>query len=85
MQLFKARLRNRRAPRIPSRFLRPLGHWSALNQYNLHLTIRFLGHVDRSLAEGIAERVVLAAPKGFDVELGALGMFKRGKLAREPE
>ncbi|TMF39008.1 MAG: RNA 2',3'-cyclic phosphodiesterase [Chloroflexi bacterium] len=60
--------------------LAPEFRWTPAD--NLHLTIRFLGHVDRSLAEGIAERVVLAAPKGFDVELGALGMFKRGKLAR---
>ena len=49
---------------------------------NLHLTIRFLGHVEEALAAGIAERVDAAGPAAFDLELGELGTFKRGRLAR---
>ena len=49
---------------------------------NLHLTIRFLGHVPPSLAQGIAERVEAAATPAFDLGLGDLGTFKRGRLAR---
>jgi len=49
---------------------------------NLHLTIRFLGHVEPSLAEGIADRIVAAKPLRFDVQLGETGAFKRGKMAR---
>jgi 2'-5' RNA ligase len=49
---------------------------------NLHLTLRFLGHVDLSLAEGIADGVTESRPGGFHVSLGELGMFKRGRLAR---
>ena len=49
---------------------------------NLHLTIRFLGHVAMSLAEGVAERVELSRPRGFEVRLGGAGVFKRGRMAR---
>ena len=49
---------------------------------NLHLTIRFLGHVEASLAEGVADRVEAATPGAFELELGAVGTFKRGRLAR---
>jgi RNA 2',3'-cyclic 3'-phosphodiesterase len=49
---------------------------------NLHLTIRFLGHVEVSLAEGIADRLVQAGLEGFDITLGDLGTFRRGRLAR---
>jgi RNA 2',3'-cyclic 3'-phosphodiesterase len=49
---------------------------------NLHLTVRFLGHVERTVAETIAERLVDAKPKSFDIELGEVGAFKRGRLAR---
>ncbi|HEY0831745.1 MAG TPA: RNA 2',3'-cyclic phosphodiesterase [Candidatus Dormibacteraeota bacterium] len=49
---------------------------------NLHLTIRFLGQVDQPLAEGIAERLEDRGLKGFDLQLGKLGTFKRGRLAR---
>ena len=49
---------------------------------NLHLTIRFLGHVQRSLAEGIADRLAAAAVNGFDMQLGPVGSFKRGQMAR---
>lgn len=49
---------------------------------NLHLTIRFLGHVAPSVAQGIAARVEAAATPGFDLGLGDLGTFRRGRLAR---
>jgi RNA 2',3'-cyclic 3'-phosphodiesterase len=49
---------------------------------NAHLTIRFLGHVEPSLAEGIADRLEGLDLRGFDVGLGGLGAFKRGRLAR---
>ena len=49
---------------------------------NLHLTIRFLGHVEGSRAEGIASRLAEASLMGFDLKLGGMGTFKRGRLAR---
>jgi len=49
---------------------------------NLHLTIRFLGHVELALGEGIADRLAAANLHAFDLELGELGTFKRGRLAR---
>jgi RNA 2',3'-cyclic 3'-phosphodiesterase len=49
---------------------------------NLHLTIRFLGHVEGSLAEGIAGRLAEAGLRAFDLQLGELGTFKRGRLVR---
>lgn len=49
---------------------------------NLHLTVRFIGGVERDIVEGIADRVEARAPTGFDVELGDLGTFKRGRLVR---
>lgn len=49
---------------------------------NLHLTIRFLGHVEGSLADGIAGRLAEAGLNAFDLKLGEMGTFKRGRLAR---
>jgi 2'-5' RNA ligase len=49
---------------------------------NLHLTLRFLGHVELALAEGIADGVAANGPAAFEVRLGELGTFKRGRLAR---
>ncbi len=49
---------------------------------NLHLTLRFVGSVDRGLVEGIAERLDGLALPSFELELGELGMFKRGRLVR---
>jgi 2'-5' RNA ligase len=54
--------------------------WSATS--NLHLTLRFLGGVDRAVAEGIADRLGENGGPSFELELGALGSFKRGRLAR---
>ena len=49
---------------------------------NLHLTVRFLGHVELAMAEGIADRVAASGPRAFDLQLGDLGTFRRGRLAR---
>jgi 2'-5' RNA ligase len=49
---------------------------------NLHLTIRFLGQVDQTLAQGIAARLEDRGLIGIDLQLGELGTFKRGRLAR---
>ena len=49
---------------------------------NLHLTVRFLGHVDAALAEAVADRLEDAHLTGFDLQLGDVGAFKRGRLAR---
>ena len=49
---------------------------------NLHLTIRFLGHLEQAVAEGIADRLGDDPQAGFDVRLDGTGTFKRGRLAR---
>ncbi len=49
---------------------------------NLHLTIRFIGSVERERVEGIADRLDALMLPGFDLEAGDLGAFKRGRLAR---
>jgi len=49
---------------------------------NLHLTVRFIGGVDRALVEDIADRVAKPRLAGFDLALGDLGTFKRGRLVR---
>ncbi len=49
---------------------------------NLHLTVRFVGSVDRGVVEGIADRLDGRGLHGFDLELGELGAFKRGRLVR---
>ncbi len=56
----------------------PRFRWS--DPHNLHLTIRFVGSVEREVVERIAGR--LDAGHGFDVALGELGTFRRGRLAR---
>ena len=48
----------------------------------LHITVRFLGHLEQSVAEGISDRVADTQPGGFDLALGDIGLFKRGRLAR---
>lgn len=49
---------------------------------NLHLTVRFIGHVERELVEGIADRLALISLPAFDLDLGDLGTFRRGRLVR---
>jgi RNA 2',3'-cyclic 3'-phosphodiesterase len=49
---------------------------------NLHLTIRFIGPVEREVVDDIALRLVDLDLTGFDIELGDLGVFKRGRRVR---
>jgi 2'-5' RNA ligase len=49
---------------------------------NLHVTVRFLGQVEQALAEGIANRLAVLELPAFELRLGSLGAFKRGRLAR---
>lgn len=49
---------------------------------NLHLTVRFLGQVEMLVAEAIADRVDAAGLHTVDLELGEVGSFNRGRLAR---
>lgn len=49
---------------------------------NLHLTIRFLGHVEQPVTEEIADHLEDLGLRAFDVRLGDLGIFKRSRLAR---
>jgi 2'-5' RNA ligase len=49
---------------------------------NLHLTVRFIGSIELSVAEGIADRVAQRHLAGFELELGDVGTFKRGRLVR---
>lgn len=49
---------------------------------NLHLTVRFIGTVERGLVEGIADRLDGNAGATIELALGAVGTFKRSRLAR---
>jgi len=49
---------------------------------NLHLTIRFMGQVAASVAEGIADRLAEQPLVAFMLELGDVGTFKRARLVR---
>lgn len=49
---------------------------------NLHLTVRFIGSVESGLVDGIARNLETAGLRGFEMELGDLGTFKRGRLVR---
>jgi RNA 2',3'-cyclic 3'-phosphodiesterase len=49
---------------------------------NLHLTVRFIGNVERPVVDGIAGRMDELGLPAFDLELGELGTFKRGRLVR---
>ena len=49
---------------------------------NLHLTIRFVGNVERGLVESVADTLVQHPLVAFDMELGDVGAFGRGRAAR---
>jgi 2'-5' RNA ligase len=49
---------------------------------NLHMTIRFIGSVELSVAEGIADRLSAGPPAGFALELGDVDTFKRSRMVR---
>lgn len=58
------------------------GDFRWVSRDNLHLTLRFVGGVERGLVEGIAARAEQEAGGAFSVALGAMGTFRRGALAR---
>ncbi len=49
---------------------------------NLHLTVRFIGSVDRMVLERVADRLDDLRLPAFELELGDVGTFKRGRLVR---
>jgi 2'-5' RNA ligase len=49
---------------------------------NLHLTIRFVGSIERVLVDDIARRLGQIDLRGFEIELGDVGAFKRGSRVR---
>jgi 2'-5' RNA ligase len=49
---------------------------------NLHMTVRFIGSVERDIAESIADRLAGRELAGFELGLGEVGTFKRARLAR---
>ena len=55
----------------------PAFRWS--DPRNLHLTVRFIGSVERDVVERIASRLELDAGAPFEVRLGGVGAFKRGR------
>jgi 2'-5' RNA ligase len=49
---------------------------------NLHLTIRFIGNVERDVVDRVAERLDELPLRAFELGLGEVGTFKRGRLVR---
>ncbi|TMB90093.1 MAG: RNA 2',3'-cyclic phosphodiesterase [Chloroflexi bacterium] len=49
---------------------------------NLHLTVRFVGNVDLSIVEAVADALAEQSPPGFELGLGAPGTFGRGRAVR---
>jgi 2'-5' RNA ligase len=49
---------------------------------NLHITIRFVGSVDRRLVEEVADSLAGLALAGFELEVGEIGAFGRGRTVR---
>ncbi|TMB45265.1 MAG: RNA 2',3'-cyclic phosphodiesterase [Chloroflexi bacterium] len=49
---------------------------------NLHLTLRFIGTIERELIGSIADRLADSRLSSFELGLGELGTFKRGRLVR---
>jgi 2'-5' RNA ligase len=60
--------------------LAPEFRWAGAD--NLHLTLRFMGSVEQPVAEGIADRLQGTLGAAFEVALGEVGTFRRGRLAR---
>jgi RNA 2',3'-cyclic 3'-phosphodiesterase len=58
----------------------PEFRWTPID--NLHLTIRFIGSVERAAVDQVASRLDQLHLDGFELELGEVGTFKRGRLAR---
>jgi 2'-5' RNA ligase len=49
---------------------------------NLHLTVRFIGNIERTVVEGIADRLATRALDSFELALTGVGTFKHERLVR---
>jgi 2'-5' RNA ligase len=49
---------------------------------NLHLTVRFIGKIDRPVVEAIADQLAARSLRAFDLDLGDLGTFGHGRHVR---
>lgn len=49
---------------------------------NLHLTVRFVGNVDRPVVDAVAAALGAHPLRGFDLQLGDVGTFRRGRAVR---
>ncbi|MGH7760139.1 MAG: RNA 2',3'-cyclic phosphodiesterase [Candidatus Dormibacteraceae bacterium] len=49
---------------------------------NLHLTVRFIGNVERNVVDQVAGRLDQLPLRGFELGVGEGGTFKRGRLVR---
>ena len=58
----------------------PTFRWTPAS--NLHLTVRFIGSIERETVDRIADRIGAVGPEAFELALGDLGTFKRGRLVR---
>jgi RNA 2',3'-cyclic 3'-phosphodiesterase len=58
----------------------PNFRWSAAD--NLHVTVRFIGSIERELVEGLADRLEGGLGAPFELALGSVDQFRRSRLAR---
>jgi 2'-5' RNA ligase len=49
---------------------------------NLHLTVRFVGNVERTMVDAVAGALAQRPLATFDLQLGHVGTFGRGRTAR---
>ena len=49
---------------------------------NLHLTVRFVGNVDRAEVEVVSDALAAHSPAALELELGDVGTFGRGRAVR---
>ena len=49
---------------------------------NLHLTLRFVGSVDRSVVKAVADALSTRPLGAFELRLGDIGTFRRGRAVR---
>jgi 2'-5' RNA ligase len=58
----------------------PAFRWTPVS--NLHLTVRFIGSVEREVVDGIARGLDNLDLSAFEIELGEIGVFRRGPRVR---
>jgi 2'-5' RNA ligase len=49
---------------------------------NLHLTVRFVGSVERAMVDSVVDALAQRPLAAFDLQLGEVGTFGRGRAAR---